>query len=73
MTMIYALRWNIEVSYYEQKTFWALGELPDTAFILPFRLSYAGPYGCALLSSCPSVHSLVSFHENFSLEFRMTI
>ena len=23
---IYALRWNIEVSYYEQKTFWALGD-----------------------------------------------
>ena len=23
---VYALRWNIEVSYYEQKTFWALGD-----------------------------------------------
>ena len=23
---IYGLRWNIEVSYYEQKTFWALGD-----------------------------------------------
>lgn len=23
---IYALRWNIEVAYYEQKTFWALGD-----------------------------------------------
>ena len=23
---IYSLRWNIEVSYYEQKTFWALGD-----------------------------------------------
>ncbi len=23
---IYALRWNMEVSYYEQKTFWALGD-----------------------------------------------
>ena len=23
---IYTLRWNIEVAYYEQKTFWALGD-----------------------------------------------
>ena len=23
---IYALRWNIEIAYYEQKTFWALGD-----------------------------------------------
>lgn len=23
---IYAVRWNIEVSYYEQKTFWSLGK-----------------------------------------------
>ena len=25
---IYSLRWNIETAYYEQKTFWALGDYP---------------------------------------------
>ena len=25
-TALYALRWNIEIAYYEQKTFWALGD-----------------------------------------------
>ena len=50
-----------------------MGRFLTLPFILPVRLSYAGPYGYALLSSCLSLHSLVSFHENFSLGFRMTI
>ena len=45
----------------------------NTAFILPFQLSYAGPYDCAPLSSCTSVYSFGPFHENFSLGFRMLI
>ena len=57
---IYALRWNIEVSYYEQKTFWALGD---------YRLRSQTGIECLvnLLTLCYSFVKLLPYlSEDFS-------
>ena len=69
---IYGLRWNIETAYYEQKTFWALGdyrlrskvgiERPVNLLTLCYSTVKLLPYSCgdfcALRGFQPPTHAL---------------